>query len=400
MKKVYVGSTLHPCTENAMNANLLKRWFEANGWQVTKNAPEADMVILSTCGFNQMSEDYEIGEIRAKLSQKRSDAELIVVGCLPEINKERLRKEFNGVCISTKEIEKFNERMNFGVKLEDLQNNFISSDEYEADPRIAFWVKARARFEQWHKRLPFIKVPKPLLTTPSASWFCVRCATGCTGSCTYCGIRHAQGFIKSVPIDSIVRQAEQGIALGYKEIALTGEDMGGYGVDARTDLAELLSELCKLKGDFVINLRFIDPYWLMKLFDKLLPSFQTGKILSFCVPAQSGSDRILKSMNRRYTFSQIKNGVNDVLRLSKVRMMATNIIVGFPGENDEDFRDTLRLVREVNFSLYLIFPYEDRPNTKSSTFPNKVSDEVKARRYATVHRMAIRKHARSFLGWD
>jgi MiaB/RimO family radical SAM methylthiotransferase len=398
MKKVYVGVTQHPCTENAMNSNLLKRWFAANGWEVTTRANEADIVIVSTCGFSKEQEDYEIGEIRRRTAEKKAGAELIVVGCLPDINRERLRREFNGVCISTKDILKFNEHMDFSVKLEDLDNNFVSADEYEANPKIAFWVKARMAFEKWHKRFPLIRVPKVLFTTPSPSWFCIRCASGCTGNCSYCGIRHAQGFIQSVPIDRIVRQAEKGLALGYKEIALTGEDLGGYGVDRKETLAQLLNELVKLRGDFEINLRFIDPFWLLRLFDELQPAFTSGKVKSFCVPAQSGSDRILKAMNRRYTFSDIKSGVNDTLRFTKVKMIATNIIVGFPGETEEDFRDSLRLIREVDFSLYLIFPYEERPETKAAQFPHKISPEVKARRFDKMHRMAIRKHARHFFG--
>lgn len=398
-KKVYVGVTQHPCTENAMNSNLLKRWFETNGWQVTRQTADADVIIVSTCGFSKSQEDYEISEIRQKLSEKKKTAELIVVGCLPEINKERVRREFNGVCISTKDIMKFNEHMNFKVKLDELDNNFVSAEEYEANPHIARWVKVRTAFERWNRTIPFIRVPKVLMTTPSPSWFCIRCATGCTGNCSYCGIRHAQGFIASVPIDSIVRQAEKGLAMGYREIALTGEDMGGYGVDRKQDLADLLNELVKLRGDFTINLRFIDPYWLLRLFDKLQPSFNSGKIKSFCVPTQSGSDRILKAMHRRYTFSEIKSSVNDTLRHTKVRMLATNIIVGFPGETEADFRDTLRLVREVNFSLYFIFPYEERPGTKAASLPGKVSEEIKTRRYEKIHRMAIRQHARHFLGF-
>ncbi len=398
MKKVYVGVTQHPCTENAMNSNLLKRWFAANGWEVTRHAPEADIVIISTCGFSKSSEDYEIDEIRRRMADKKAGAELIVVGCLPEINKERLRKEFNGVCISTKDIMKFNEHMNFTTRLEDLDNNFISTDEYEANPHIAFWVKARHRIEQWQKKIPFLRVPRVLLTTPSPSWFCIRCATGCTGNCSYCGIRHAQGFIESDPIDKIVRQAEKGLALGYREIALTGEDLGGYGLDRKQDLADLLNELIKLRGDFTINIRFIDPYWLLKLFDKLQPAFNSGKVKSFCVPAQSGSDRILKAMNRRYTFSQIKDGVNDTLRHTKVQMIATNIIVGFPGETDSDFRDSMRLIKEVDFSLYLIFPYEERPGTKAATLPNKVPAHIRDRRFQHLQRMAVKKQIRHFIG--
>ena len=399
MKKVFLEVTRHPCTENAMNSNLLKRWFTANGWEVTRKDSEADILIISTCGFNQSQEDFEIELIREKKSRVKPGAELIVVGCLPDINKERLRQEFDGVCISTKEIEAFNEHMNFSTRIEDLDNNFISAEEYENNPHIAFWVKARMAYEKWHEKISFVKVPKVLYTTPSPSWFCIRTGSGCTGNCTYCGIRHAQGFLKSIPIDTIVRQAEKGLTMGFKEIALTGEDCGGFGVDKKEDLALLLNELIKLKGDYEINVRFIDPYWLIKLFDKLLPAFNSGKIKSFCAPAQSGSDRILKAMNRRYTFNQIKQGVNDTIRHTKVKMISTNIIVGFPGETEQDFRDTIRLVREVDFSLYLNFPYDERPQTPAAELPNKVSDELKQRRMTKLERMCTRKHAQHFLGF-
>ena len=219
---------------------------------------------------------------------------------------------------------------------------------------------------------------------------------GCTGNCSYCAIKHAHGKFKSETIEQVVKEAKMGLDKGFKEIALTGEDLGGYGIDNGTDLADLLKEVVSLPGDYQVNIRFIDPYWLLRLEDKLMPVFETGKIKAFCAPAQSGSDRILKLMNRRYTFETLKKTINTIMRKTKVGMISTNIIVGFPGETREELNESLRLINEVDFGMYFSFRYEDRPGTKASELPGKISEAEKHYRWGIIHRASTRKHARNF----
>ena len=164
----------------------------------------------------------------------------------------------------------------------------------------------------------------------------------------------------------------------------------------KTDLAQLLKEVTSLKGDYEVSIRFIDPYWLIRLFDELMPIFETGKIKAFCAPAQSGSDRILKRMNRRYTYDTLKETINTIMDKSRVQMISTNIIVGFPGETEEEFQQSLRLIHDVKFGMYMNFPYEDRPGTKASKFTDKISEEEKQRRFSIVHKASIRQHIRGF----
>ncbi len=394
MKKVYFHSTKHPCTENAMNVNLLKRWYNANEWETTKIPQEADIIIVSTCGFSVEQEDYEINMIRELGEKKKEGCELIVAGCLPKINKERLTEVFNGKCVPTSGIEGFDQIMNFDKKIEEFDNHYISEEEYNTDPRIHRFFRFR-KFCEKYEFLPFIKVPKVLYTVPSEKWFCIRAAMGCTGNCSYCGIKHAHGPMKSEPLEKIVAEAKRGIELGYKEIALTGEDLGGYGVDLKINLGDLLDELVCLPGNFRINLRFIDPYWLLKLKHRLIPAFKTGKIKSFCSPVQSGSDRIVKLMNRRYSFNDVKDLVNTIMRDTKVDMISTNIIVGFPTETEEELYESLRLINEVDFKMYMTFKYEERPDTKAAKLDGKISVEEMDRRYKIIHKAAIKKHLRN-----
>lgn len=396
MKKVYIHSTKHPCTENAMNINAIKRWYSSNGWEVISAPAEADIIIVSTCGFSKEQEEYEISVIEKFGREKKDGCELIVTGCLPDINKRRLQEVFTGRSVPTSKISKFNEIMNFDTKIESVENHFVTEREYDTDPKINIFFRARKWFEKF-SFLPLIKVPKILFTVPSEKWYCVRAAMGCTGNCSYCAIRNAHGPIKSEPLKSIVAQAKKGVEMGYREIALTGEDLGGYGADIKLNLADLLNELVCLPGSFKINLRFIDPFWLGRLKEKLVPSFKTGKIKAFCSPAQSGSNKILKSMNRRYTFEQVKETVNYIIEKTGVAMISNNIIVGFPGETEEDFMRSMRLIDEVKYEMHTVFKYERRPATKAAEFEGQVSpDEIK-RRYAVMHRAAVKKHVKNII---
>ena len=374
-----------------MNLNMLKRWYRGNSWAVTQDPQKADFIIVATCGFSQSEEDHEIAALKNLMATKKEDCEVIVTGCLPQINKSRVKEIFQGPCVKTVDMKAFNQIMNFGDKIEQYDNHYVSEDEYNTDPTIHHYFKMRKNFEKY-SFLPLVKVPKVLYTVPSEKWFLIRCAMGCTGNCSYCGIKHAHGAIQSEPMESILAQASKGITQGFQEIALTGEDQGGYGVDIGIDLSVLLTELLRLPGDFVINLRYIDPYWLHRLKDKLLPVFETGRIKAFCSPVQSGSDRILKLMNRLYTYDQIKETVSEVMATGNVGMISTNIIVGFPTETEEDFEQSMRLVEEVPFGMFMAFKYEDRPGTKASELEGKISPEVMDQRYNKLEKLIKRKH--------
>ena len=394
MKRFHLQAATHPCTENAMNMNLLRRWFVGNEWESVDEPAQADVIIVATCGFSQEQEDYEIELIDRLGKEKKDDCQLIVLGCLPRINKERLDSVFNGATVKTDSVAKFDDLLKLDKKTRDFHNHLVSHAEYATDRKMSMYFRIRRFFErlEW---LPFIKVPRVFYTVPSEKWWCVRCAMGCTGDCSFCGTKHAEFPFKSEPQRQIIEQIKEGLDAGYKEIALTGEDLGGYGCDIGTDLSELLKEIVGLPGDFVVNIRFLDPVWLIKLMDKLMPIFETGKIKAFCTPAQSGSNRVLELMNRPYTFEQIKETINTIMRKSGVKMISTNIIVGFPSETPEEVDLSKRLLNEVDFGMYQIYKYEEHPYTKAAKLPGKISPEETQRRFKKLYRLALRKNARN-----
>jgi tRNA A37 methylthiotransferase MiaB len=394
MKSFHLQAAKHPCTENAMNMNLLRRWFNGNNWKSVDDPGQADVIIVATCGFSQEQEDYEIGLIKELGEQKKEGCRLIVLGCLPRINKERLDTVFQGDTVKTDSIEKFDDILKLEHKTREFHNHLVSHTEYSTDKKMSTFFKARRFFERisW---LPFIGVPRVLFTVPSEKWWCVRCSMGCTGDCSFCGTKHAEFPYKSEPEAQVLAQVKEGLKAGYKEIALTGEELGAYGVDIGTDLAKLLTKIVDLNGDFEVNIRFVDPVWLIKLKDKLMPVFKTGKIKAFCTAVQSGSDRVLELMNRPYTFEQIKSVINDIMVNTPVKMISTNLIVGFPTETRDDIEMSKRLLTDVDFGMYQVYKYEEHPHTKSAKLPDKVSPEETEHRFQILKKMALRKNGRN-----
>jgi len=398
MKRFHLHAATHPCTENAMNLNLLRRWFQGNGWLDETDPTRADVVVVCTCGFSQAQEDEEIGLIERLEATKRPDAERVVLGCLPRINARRHARVFTGHSVITDRVGDFDDLFALPKPIAEFHNHFVSHDEYATDPKMSRFFRFR-RFCERFDWLPLVRVPRVFLTVPSERWWCIRCSMGCTQDCSYCRTKHAAFPFKSEPVDSVLAQVREGVAAGFAEIALTGEDLGGYGTDIGSSLDELLRAILDVPGDFCVNLRYIDPVWLIALHEQLMPVFATGRIRAFCAPIQSGSDRVLSLMNRPYGFEAVKRVVNEVVRTTPVGLISTNLIVGFPTETEDDVEATLRVVSEIDFGMYQVHRYEEHQDSASAALAPKIPADEIERRFRRVYRAAVRKHARKLFLW-
>jgi tRNA A37 methylthiotransferase MiaB len=263
--------------------------------------------------------------------------------------------------------------------------------EYETNELFMLGIRLKKLF----RRIPFLRVPSWLDTVPMTDWFFVRGATGCTGTCSYCAIRRARGHVMSTPPELVLSQIRTAVGRGYKEISLAGDDMGCYGLDLGTDLPFLLSEILKLAPDFVVNIRFVEPKYLIKYIDRLMPIFRSGRKTFFCAPLQTVTSSLLVAMNRDYEIGDAVGVINDVLRKSKVRSISSNCMVGFPGETTEDFELSYRLLQTCDINMYQVLKYQGRPGTPAEEMGNKVPEEIKERRRARfVTKMKLLK----FLG--
>jgi threonylcarbamoyladenosine tRNA methylthiotransferase MtaB len=196
----------------------------------------------------------------------------------------------------------------------------------------------------------------------------VKVQDGCENFCSYCIIPKVRGKCRSKKLDVAVKEVQTLVNNGYKEIILTGIHTGNYGVDIGTNFAALLKELVKIEGLKRLRISSIEA---TELTDEVLEVIKNNPVIvdHFHIPIQSGSDNVLKLMNRKYNIEQFKNVVKKIRDFYPLASITTDIISGHPGENKDEFEETLKNVKEINFSKLHVFPYSERRDTPSSKFP-------------------------------
>ncbi len=378
----------HPCTELVLDENKIRGYLEKAGWTEIFDVAAADLVVIATCAFNQDYEEDAVRAIEHTSKTAKTGARIIVAGCFSKINRERFASVCSFETLPPREMDKLEKLVPSSVALGSIKAHTVDIGQYETNRIFMTGINLKKIF----RYLPFIKSPAWLDTVPMTDWYFVRGAVGCLAQCSYCAIRYARGSVQSTPIDQIVSQIEEALAKGYREISIAGDDMGCYGIDIGTDLPTLLSEIHKLKGNFDLNLRFIEPRYLIEYFDRLVPIFSSGRISTFCSPIQSGSPRILRAMNKDYDIDEAVKAINGLLRLTKLRSISSNIMIGFPGEELDDWVKSYRLLKDCDINMYQVLKYQDRPGTPSQTMENKVPEEIKElRRKRFVTKMQVLK---------
>jgi MiaB/RimO family radical SAM methylthiotransferase len=213
----------------------------------------------------------------------------------------------------------------------------------------------------------------------------------------------ARGHLRSSSVDDIVKRAEIDLDSGAREIWLTGQDMAAYGRDIGVDLVALLNELCQLSGDYMIRVGMMTPNLTLDMLDDLVDAFQNEHVFKFVhLPVQSGSDRVLKRMNRLYTTNQFRSIVETFRNAIPQLTVATDIICGFPGETYDDFEGSLDLIEEakpdvVNISKFFLRPRTAAEKMNSKVPPAEVSDRSR-RMTQLVKRISSEKN-RAWLKW-
>jgi tRNA A37 methylthiotransferase MiaB len=226
-------------------------------------------------------------------------------------------------------------------------------------------------------------------------------ATGCRNACTYCAIRFAKGAVVSEPREQVLEDVRRGIAAGNQRIVLVGDDTGSYGLDRGTDLGELLGDLTALPGEFGLHVRNLEPMGLLRVFDRLKAAVASGRIRAITVPIQSGSDRILGAMGRKYRREPIMEALAELRRLNPELLILTHVLVGFPGETREDFRDTLRMVGSFDFDGVAPDCYSPRKGTVAAALEGQLPLVVRKWRYLrAIWFIVWRVYVRAGLGLE
>lgn len=340
------------CRTNQYESQAYHDQLQALGYTQAKEGEAADLCIVNTCTVTDSADGHSRHEIR-KLARENPKTKLIVTGCFAERQPDLIRN-FEGVTQV--------------VSNKDKENLIASIFPEEEVPE--FSIK---HFEA-HTR-SFVKVQD-----------------GCNSFCTYCIIPYVRGRSRSRTIPDIIREVEGLIKNGFKEVVLTGINIGDFDGNKpdgeKPDrLGDLVRAIDQIQGLERLRVSSIDPDEVDEdLADAILNGRKTCQ--SMHIVLQAGSNVILKRMNRKYTRQIFMSTIDKLKAANPDFTFTTDVIVGFPGETDADFADTLEVIKEVKFAKVHMFPYSDRPRTRSSLMPNKVSPDIIKQRKQEVLRLS------------
>jgi len=322
------------------------------GYEEASTAEEADLVLVYTCAVREDGEVRQLARIRELATLGK---EMVVAGCLV-----RLRP--------------------YTVKTTAPRAKLLYPAEVEGGREREMRILPR------HDGGVIYTVPLQV---------------GCLGNCTFCATKYTRGgagYVKSADPDDVIRHVKEAVAKGAREIYLTGQDVITYGFDVRWrpgwTLPDLLERILReVDGEYRVRIGMSEPWVFEKFADQLLDIAKRDHRVYryFHLPVQSGSDRVLKAMGRRYTVDEYRALLRKIRQvLGDHVFIATDIIVGFPGEDEEDFAASVRLVEELQFDKVHVARFSPRPFTEAAVMPRQVPDAEKKRRSKTLSQVALR----------
>jgi len=354
------------CQQNVADSERIKGMLAEMGFGFTEEPGEADLILFNTCAVREHAQDRVFGNVGALKAYKRRKPHLLIAlcGCMvqqPQV-AQRLREHypFVGLIFGTHVLHRFPE-----LVLEYLQTHKPVVSIPQSDGVIAEGIPLRrdGNFKAW---LPIMY--------------------GCNNFCTYCIVPYVRGRERSRDPKIILNEAKELVAAGYKEITLLGQNVNSYGKgeDHGVDFPELLRRINDIPGDFLIRFMTSHPKDASRrLFDTIACCEKVSR--HFHLPFQSGSDRILAAMNRGYTHQQYLDLVAYARQQVPDIAFTSDVIVGFPGETEEDFEETMRLIREVEFVSLFTFIFSPRPGTPAAKMEDPTTAEEKAARFARMN---------------
>ena len=326
------------CSTNLADGEVLAGCLAKAGYKLVDSLSGADLIIYNTCAVKGPTENRMI-EI---LKRVPSDKKLVVAGCLPLINFERICKEvrFDGIVGPA-----------VGDKIVGVVKRVLN------DERVV-------TLEGALEAKPSLNLPRMRLN-PVISIIPIN--YGCLGSCAYCCVVFARGRLRSYGIQEIVERMKKDLVLGAREFWITSQDTACYGRDRGTNLAELLHAICAVEGDFKVRVGMMTPNVAGDILEYLVQAFKSEKIFKFLhLPVQSGDGQILKLMRRFYSVEDFKRIVSVFRACFPDMTLATDVICGFPSEGEEAFQKTLQLIEEVKPDIVNVSKFLARPRTAAA----------------------------------
>lgn len=351
------------CQMNKDDSERIAGLLLAAGFKEASTENQADLIIFNTCSVRQNAVDKLYGQVSSLKQLKEKEGKIVAVGgCVAQTAKEKLLEQLPVDII-------------FGPNSITQLTNLIQAKQKTAEPVIclgeatAFAADLPAKREhQWHSWLPI--------------------TVGCNNFCTYCIVPYARGREKSRPLKKLLADARELVEQGVVEITLLGQNVNSYGRDlyGQPRFVELLKELAKIKELKRIKFTTSHPKDFTQGIVNVIA--ENDNICNYIhLPLQAGSDKILKIMRRGYTADEYLEKVEWIREKIPEAAISTDLMVGFPGETEEDFQATLKLVKEVQFDQAYMFIYSPRPGTKAATLPNQVPEQTKKDRFLRLNQL-------------
>lgn len=370
-----VGICSLGCKVNIYESEYVEDLLKKASYEIVSFEDNADIYIINTCSVTNEA-DKKSRKMINQARRRNSDALIVVMGCYSQIKSEDIDAD---IVIGNKDkskiviyIEEFLKNKNSIKKI----YNLLEEVEFENMFIDNFVNHTRA----------FVKIQD-----------------GCNAFCSYCIIPYTRGRVRSKPYLDVINEVTSLVNNGYREIVLTGIHTGRYGIDLEDmNLEKLLRKLVAIPGLYRIRLSSIE---INEITDGIMDLIKNSSVIArhFHIPLQSGSDKILKSMNRKYDLEYFKNKIKEIRELDKDISITTDLIVGFPGETEEDFLEVINTLEEIKFSKIHTFPYSIREGTPASKMSNQVDGIIKktrVRKVLDISNTYEKKYYESYIGQE
>ncbi len=352
------------CKVNQYDSQSMREVLIQNGFEIVDESQPADLYLINTCTVTNTA-DQKARQVIRRAIRQNPHADVMVTGCYAESDRTTI-EQIPGVRFAFGNREK----AEFQTYLDKLQNETplqIQPIQHDA-------IREHARFSSG------------VSNAGNRTRALIKVQDGCSAFCTYCIIPYVRGRMTSRPLKDIVDEAHRIADSGIKEVVITGVHLGAYGQDTGRDkdIADILEQIHNIHGIERIRFSSIEPMYFpdilserMSMLPKCMPHFH--------LPIQSGSDSVLRSMRRRYTTAQFAYLVETLReRFTEDVGITTDIMVGFPGETDEDFRLSMQFVEEIGFNQLHVFRYSPRKGTPAADYPDQVSPDISAERSSSM----------------
>lgn len=347
-KFIYIES--YGCAANYNNSEIMKGLIVSAGLELTNNPEISDILIINTCIVKGKTEN----KVKGKIEQlKKLNKPLIIAGCFPEIRK--IEGE-NIYCLGThyfKQILNLIRKISEGKTPQEIDRYLGNKKEIKLN-------------------LPKIPERKTIGIT--------QISEGCNGNCSYCITRIAKGKLFTYPEEKIIENIKKDIERGCREIWLTSQDNASY-----PDFPKLISKISNLKGNFKIRIGMMNPDNLLPILNELIEAYKNEKIYKFLhIPIQSGSNKVLKLMNRKYNTEDIIKIISKFRKTYPDIAIATDIIAGFPGESEDDFKQSLKLIEQIQPDIMNVSRYWQMKGTEAAKM-KQVNVKIASKRAKQTH---------------